>query len=388
MESLMKKDFFYKKIKDGETKKTFLLGMLFSFKKKYPDGYVDCRLFGLWKVKKKNHVSKYFIAGIYIWKRNHIKELYECVIKIRDRTELQKKEFEQFKIQSNIQQNHNLINTFLAKDNISDLFYIQTCASLFIFSKKLCSFDTLFFRDFFLRNAGCYEHYDFKLMPYNCRLYREHINSFKNENALLFKYIRRNGLISKSLITCSFRNNDLFIESEYLGKENYQVFQGIKYQDTPKRKISQGVTLMDCLKEKTEQDRKKLLTSFFDWLFSEYRSERDENSLKGLVLDCHLNNFLVRDDQFLFIDKDVVFDGDIPKNMCLWWALEAGEPPGYKDSQLYAYFTELYGLEKFDTAHYCHPLYKRNENLEKAAVLNKELLDKYFTERYFLPEYD
>jgi len=65
----MIKDFFYKKIKDGENKKTFLLGMPFSHKKKTPAGYIDRRFFGLWKAEKKNFVVRYYIGGLPVWKK-------------------------------------------------------------------------------------------------------------------------------------------------------------------------------------------------------------------------------------------------------------------------------------------------------------------------------
>lgn len=61
--------FLYRKTNENGNKKAFLLGMLLSYKKKTADGYVDRRLFGLWKAEKKNYVTTYFIRGIRIRKK-------------------------------------------------------------------------------------------------------------------------------------------------------------------------------------------------------------------------------------------------------------------------------------------------------------------------------
>ena len=65
---------------------------------------------------------------------------------------------------------------------------------------------------------------------------------------------------------------------------------------------------------------------------------------------------------------------------------------GCGNSLLYAYFSDLYGLPRLNPP---HPYFEEdrfvlfnNENMEKAAVLNKDLLDKYFTEKFLVPEYD
>ena len=102
-------------------------------------------------------------------------------------------------------------------------------------------------------------------------------------------------------------------------------------------------------------------------------------------MDCHLDNFLISDGKFVFIDFEVILESDFSKNAALWYAL-------WRKPALYAYFSELYGLPRMEPP---HPFLENdklvslyNENMERAAILNKDLLDKYFTEKYLIPEYD
>lgn len=61
--------FLYKKTNENGNKKSFLFGMLLSYKKKTADGYIDRRLFGLWKTEKRNNTTTYYIRGLRIWKK-------------------------------------------------------------------------------------------------------------------------------------------------------------------------------------------------------------------------------------------------------------------------------------------------------------------------------
>ena len=282
-------------------------------------------------------------------------------------------------------ENKNLINIILMNFKNSELMYVQTSALLYIFSKEIFKHDLSFFNDFLSVNGNIDERYKFGILSTKCELYQEHNNGFKKENALCYKYIGRDdrSLIYRSVITTDIAGRNLYVEGKYLGIENYQTENGLKYNDTPKRKIISGIMLGDYLKEMPLEKQKSILTVFFNWFFSTYQSDTDKKSLKGTVADCHLNNFLISDGKFVFIDFDVVYKGDILKDLCLWYACKWGTHP------LYSFFTELYELQKYEPNN-CpsHPFVMKNKNREKAGVLNKDLFDKYFTEKGLSPKID
>lgn len=376
---LMKKRVFYKNVQDGENKKTFLLGMLFSHKKKTASGYVDWRLFGLWKAKKKNHTIRYYICGLYMWKKSTKTE--DTIKAYKETLEIRIKEFENT-IRSREQTiTSNFICSFLKNEHNYNLFYIQTDSFLLIFSKEVFRYDFNYIYDFFYSLSFYSSLLSFKIMSPDCALYKEHINTFYSDNVLLYKYAWRNGLVCRSVITKDSKNSDLYLETNYLGTENYQTDNGRKYLDTPRRKIEKGITVQDYLNNKTDEKQKKILKDFFDWLFEVYQYPDDKDKLDGKMVDCNLRNFLVHDGKFIPIDIEFEIEGGLSKDMCLWYAL--GRKSVY--SPHYEYFLNLYGLKQPTGP---HPFWKENKNLAKAAVLNKELQEKYFTEKYLIPEYD
>ena len=166
-----------------------------------------------------------------------------------------------------------------------------------------------------------------------------------------------------------------------MGSDNYQPDNGRRYLDTPRRKIVQGITLRDYLQNKTDEEQKKILKNFFDWLFETYQYPGDEDKLDGRMVDCNLMNFLVCDGKFIPIDIEFEIEGGVSKDLCMWYAL------GRKNirSPHYTYLLDIYGLKELTGP---HPFWMENKNLAKAAVLNKALYDKYFTEKYLIPEYN
>ena len=183
--------------------------------------------------------------------------------------------------------------------------------------------------------------------------------------------------VAKSIISIGNNYQDIYIESHYLGLENYKIDQGRKFVDVPKRKILSGTTVGSYLKGINLDEQKIFLKIFFDWLFLTYQLPEDSQRVKGIVCDSNLDNFLILNNKFILIDHDFI-GNDIEKSLCLWYTLLAGQHP------LYIYFADLYGLQKFDKE--CpHPLALRNVSLEKAAILNKDLIEKYFTEKMLVP---
>ena len=396
----MKKVSFYKKIKDGENKKTFLLGMLLSYKKKTAMGYVDRRLFGLWKAKKKNHVIRYYLAGLYVWKKSteksdELKVLKNEINSQSDELKVLKNEINSQKeklisLRNNMERNVNsfnssLINLLLVNGNDNNLFYIRTLNKIFVFSKKVFQYNACFIRDYmYIPEPNAF--YTLGFLPEGSPLYKENIEGFKKENVLLCKYFKKVGIIQKSMISCSSEKKELFKEITFLGIENYH-HPYINFQNLPKEKIVCGYTVENYIRGKSEDEKRKILKVFFDWLFSTYSAENDETKLKGIIADSHLSNFIVTDEGFLFIDQDVVSKRDFSKDDCLWYALMRIK----HDENLYEYFRELYGLKKVDSLSTFHPFFEKNlkkSYMAEAAVLNKNLLDKYFTDKCLMPEFD
>ena len=368
MERLMK---IYKKIKDGENKKTFLFGMPFSSKEKTVSGYINRRFFGLWKAKKKNYTIRYYLFGLYVWKK-------------RPNTEEVLNELKSYKknlMTSEEALASNFITLFLKDSNQFNLFYIQNNVFLVIFSNKLFQYDCDFVYNF-LHNCLFYStSFHFKILSPDCALYKEHVDMFKSGNALLYKYIWRYGLVYRTIISNDYEGSDLYLETAYLGLDNYHTDNGRKYLNTPRRKIVKGTTVTDYLKGKTDEEQKKILKAFFDWMFSTYQHPEDKDKLDGKMVDCNLSNFLINGENFIPIDIEFEMESGLPKDYCLWYAL--GRKEDYLP--LYEYFCDIYGLKKKTS----FPLFwQYNKNLEKAAVLNKDLRDKYFTEKYLIPEYD
>ena len=364
----MKKDFFYKKIKDGENKKTFLLGMLFSYKKKTSLGYIDRRFFGLWKAKKKNHTVRYYFCGLYVWKKTLKEDMIKEIIAIRE-------EIIDYLLKANVS------SILFANNNDDNLFYIQTPSCLLLFSKKAFRHNCIFIQDYFYSILSYLNKPSFKIMSPDCSLYKEHIDKFKSDNVLLYKYLWRGGLVYRTIISKDADGSDLYLETSYLGLDNYQADNGRKYLNTPRRKIVKGITVYNYLKNKTDEDQKKILKDFFDWLFETYQYPNDKDKLDGRMVDCNLSNFLIKGKNFVPIDIEFEMEDGLSKDLCLWYALGRKEVA----SPHYGYFLDVYNLKRMTGP---HPFWIENKNLETAAVLNECLREKYFTEKYLIPEYD
>lgn len=372
---------FYKKIKQQENKKTFLFGMLFSYKKKKSNGYVDRRLFGLWKAKKKNHTIRYYICGLYLWKKSteiedaikaYETKIKSLEIKIADTVSAHEKDIRSFITDTiNVREknlNKNFVTLFFENSNDYHLLYTQTDASLFIFSKDFFQYDCDFVYNYICTALAYSASVPFKIMSPDCALYKEHIDKFKSGNVLCCKYMWRYGLVCRSVITKNPEKQDIYLEADYLGLENYHTDDGRNFINIPRQKIVKGITLHDYLLYKTDEEQKKILKDFFDWLFETYQYPDDNDKLDGRMADCNLYNFLVYDGTFIPIDMEFEMKGGLPKNVCMHYAL---------------------GRKEIRSPHYePHPFWGNdNRNLAKAAVLNRDLKEKYFTEKYLIPEY-
>lgn len=274
------------------------------------------------------------------------------------------------------QENHNLINLILSQSSEARLFYIKANDVLFIFSQKILQTNSDFWRNFFLFHNNRTECHDFGVLPASSPIFKEHIKEFESSKLLCVKYRKTFGLVYQTKISYGKNPQDLYLESQYLGLENYEIDNGRQYRPVPRRKILKGITLDDYLAGKTRDQQREIWTRFFDWLFIKYASD-DDTKIKGDVTDCNPGNFLVSDDKFIFIDTELT-GPDVDKGLCIWYALGP-------DHELYKYFLDRYNAKEYPRD-FTHPFWGKNIGLEKAAIKNKDLLDKYFGARAILPQ--
>lgn len=274
---------------------------------------------------------------------------------------------------SNMQYNKCLLNLLFYKTNFASIFYFKTKSCLYLFKNNAFLFNHEFFSDFILKHySASMERFDFGVLKESSRLYQEHYNLFKPDT-VMFKYVNRTGIISKSVISSDQAQN-LYIESEYLGLENYTPETNIRYVDQPKRKILEGKTVEDIMKNMSSEERVSLLTKLFDELFDTYK---EGDLLNGILLDSHLDNILYLDGKFIFFDKDVIYAKPIPKILVIYRALY-----GRKE---YEHFVKYYGLE--ENIEKCQSIYQimgNNPDMIKARINNQNLIDFYFSEKNFI----
>ena len=282
-------------------------------------------------------------------------------------------------------QNDSLIsisNMDLLKNN-PDLFFLLTAADedilyvlipnsmLFVFQKKGLHRASKFMNDYF---STISRHKDWEckygVLNENCELYKELAPSFK-ENALVYKYVNRHGLINRSLITDD--ENGLYVENEYLGMQNYRPDNGVIYANQEKRKILDGITVEEYIQHKSSLETRVILRNMYDSMFAQYpASDGSKDKVSGVLLDLHTRNVIVNNDGFHFIDKDVIYGSDLDKSLVLLRRL--GNNKLYKD--LLAYYKLKDKSAEYDS----YPLNNMNSAaMKKAKYANAELFAKYLT---------
>lgn len=284
-----------------------------------------------------------------------------------------------------VKNNRNLCNLLLfasLRDN--DLLYIKTSLTLIIFTKSALNAEAEFVRDFLFRHAATVLFFNFGVLSKKSPLYKAHEHSFDN-GEIICKYVNRWGCIAKTVISQDSQGC-LFYEQNYIGRRYYSSEFSIVFNDTPKRKIIDGVSLGDFFESiDNENDRKRFLHKFFDWLFETYSVPEDKDKVLGKLWDCHLWNFVINDEGIHFIDEDLVSAENLDKNYCLWRGCSSVLSP------LYPYFAEYYGYENK-----AKDYESRSKNFEKSVIKweqelqkdNKELIDFYFGRKSIQREND
>lgn len=258
------------------------------------------------------------------------------------------------------------------------LYYIMTDRLLFIFSAKSLSVSPDFMQDFLFNYLKKRSKWSFGKLNPSCFLYREHYKSFAHDDVLLYKYLARGGLINKSTVSKDKKTDELYIESQYLGRELYSSESdenNIVYADQPKRKILKGITVNKYLANKSAMMRRLIFRNVFDYLFSTFPAESgDKSKVSGVLLDAHMDNIIVNDDGFHLIDKDVICSADLSKSQVLY--------RNFKSSPNYKYFLDYYGLaDESEEYLKSYPLEHRDtEEMQRLRVANASLLKKYFSE--------
>ena len=277
----------------------------------------------------------------------------------------------------------NSISLLSIDTDMSSLYYIMTDRLLFIFSVKSLSVNPDFMQDFLFNYLKKRSRWSFGKLNTSCFLYREHYQSFEENGVILCKYLARGGLINKSIITKDDKTDELYTESQYIGKEqDSPEFKdgNIVYADQPKRKILKGVTVNKYMSNKSAILRRLIFRNVFDYLFNTYPAESgDKTKVSGVLLDAHMDNIIVNEDGFHFIDKDVICSSELSKSQILY--------RNFKDSPNYRYFLDYYGLND-ESEEYLksYPLEHRDtEKMRELKVKNASLLKKYFTEAGLTP---
>jgi hypothetical protein len=262
----------------------------------------------------------------------------------------------------------------------TDLMYIRTVHSLFIFPKLVLSIENKFIKDFFTWHLGVAECFNFAPLN-NCPLLSQHKALFGN-GALIYKYIYRDvGLISRSIISQD-EAGKLYYELSYLGKESY-ISQEIDFANIQKRPIIDGITVESYAFSLTEEERFLFLCRFFEWLFSQYASLTAPDKVKGIVFDCHLNNFIMNKDGFTLIDKDMVATQDLYKADCIDYVCCVHQFSETLFQSLIAHF----GLK--DNRQECRKMRESwwqhvGAQTERVSRQNRPLLDFYFSNKGFV----
>ena len=299
---------------------------------------------------------------------------------VKEKLNLLEKNFEKLDNKSNLLVDNCISLLSIDTDELG-LYYIMTDRLLFIFSAKSLSTNPDFMHDFLFNYLRKRSRWSFGKLNSTCFLYIEHYKSFIQDNVVLYKYLARGGLINKSTVSKDSKTNELYIESQYLGKENYlPEDNNVVYADQPKRKVLKGITVNKYLANKSAMMRRLIFRNVFDYLFNTYPSESgDKSKVSGVLLDAHMDNIIVNDDGFHFIDKDVICSSDLSKSQILY--------RNFKDSPNYRYFLDYYGLtDESEEYLKSYPLDHRDtEQMKQLRVTNAALLKKYFSENGLTP---
>lgn len=260
-----------------------------------------------------------------------------------------------------------LTSFFSAKPN--DLFYIRSQLGILIFSRHSLLHKWNFARDLINTLIGIENFCEFDKLPESSFLYQENKKLFKNEHACFIKYVNRlNAVVLQTIISQDcFRR--LYIESRFLGNENYTQTNGIVFQNQPKRKIIKGILVSDYLKNKTSEEQKDIIRPCIDYIFKEYTLPENENYLSGEVLDAHFRNILYTNGKFFFFDHDHIYAKPISKSAYLYFLLKGDNHP------LYAYFCQIFNIKESEEEY--ASIWLQGNDLQKAAVSNKSLIEKY-----------
>ena len=303
------------------------------------------------------------LFGIKISYKNTWKTLKNLANTIRGRTEYL---------------NDNMLNlVFMLSAKDTDLLYVKTDVSLIIFVKRALKTDSDFVRDFLFRHGGG-RPLSFGMLSSKSDLYERHRKFFTN-GKIICKYADKGGVVAKTVISQDQQGN-LWYEQESLGAEICAADNVFVYNHS-KRKVMDGVAVGDIVAAMSEDDKKRFLRDFFDWMFAKYQSKQDKDRVSPKMFDCYLFNFIYNSEGFHLIDEEVELHEDVEKNWCLWYAnLITG---------LYEYFADCYGYENkaCEYEKEWHSFCSRLEVLNKKwRSLNKKLFDLYFSERIFLPK--
>ena len=267
--------------------------------------------------------------------------------------------------------NKNLITELFFAIGEEGLYYIQSKGSLFIFKREGLLNNYKFLSIFMYSHVCNGLEWKFGRLDETSILYQEHYEAF-NKDAILYKYIHHLGLIARTVISKDDKNNKLFMESDFLGLENYKESKNslLLYQNQKKREIYEGVSLGEYLQDKSYIEEITTYRYVLDYLFSHYSS--GSNKVSGKLLDCHRGNIIINSSGIFPIDQEIIYKVPIDKNMLIYRLC----------SHLYDHFVKYYKLPSIPASQYKnYPTdQQKTENMVLAHQKNHHLFTKYFGE--------
>ena len=270
--------------------------------------------------------------------------------------------------------NKNLITSLYFSAGYEGIYYLQTSCSLYLFKRDALLKNYDFLAHYMYAHKGRNLKWKFGVLDKTCWLYQEHKHAFDN-GEILYKYICRIGLISKNVISYDEETQKMYLESSYLGLDNYKVTDDcvLLYKNQDKREIFDGITLQDYLKNKDYVEKITIYRMVLDYLFESYSSAADPTKVDGIVLDCHNQNIIISQNNIHMIDQEIVYKTEIAKNMAIYRLC----------SQYYDYFVKYYNLPDIPASEYQeYPTDNQNtQAMKTAAKKNADLIRKYFSDK-------
>ncbi len=273
----------------------------------------------------------------------------------------------------------NLINLLIESHSPSELFCMRTDSQMWIISKEFFKQDRQFVFDFL---NHIYNPKLLKMYPLNpdCQLYQEHMEKVEQDE-IVWIYTNNGFEIHNTFVRINAKGK-LEICKKRTGTMDCPYYE---YIEGYKKEFIKGTSLKDYLSVRTYEEKKEVLEKYYEYVFNNYITP-ETGKFPGYFFDANPTNIIVNDEGFHLIDiaSKSKAANECDKNYIIYISTY------YANNDLYHYFIEKYNLE--DNGKEYDDYMQNNEkffNKYRTAPPedNKKLVDKYFSDRAFMPEY-